>query len=217
MRTFKQICCLINLSLALWLPDYALAEDWPLADSNLKSCIEKLAKKQGWLQMQQVTEVRCHSQGIESLVGLNQFKNIKILSLHNNNIVDIDLIAWPLLEELNVAKNKLKQLAIINLTQLKQFYAFSNQIEDLRLDDLPSLEQFKANNNGMKTFHYQNLPTVNKIYLFDNELETMDIYQLPALKYLDVRQNPMPDELYEEMDRLKGVTVLHDGNAEDWQ
>jgi hypothetical protein len=31
-----------------------------------------------------------------------------------------------------------------------------------------------------------------------------------------VRHNPMPDELYEDMDALPGVTILHDGNADDW-
>ena len=45
----------------------------------------------------------------------------------------------------------------------------------------------------------------------------MDIYHLPLAHYIDVRQNPMPDKLYEEMDKLKGITFLHDGNAKDWQ
>ena len=47
-------------------------------------------------------------------------------------------------------------------------------------------------------------------------MEHIDIYSLPKMKYMDVRQNPMPDELYEEMDKLKGTTILHDGNADDW-
>lgn len=199
------------------LPAGLVAEDWPLTDPALKSCVEKAARKQGWQRAEQVTELRCHSLDIASLQGLEIFSGLQTLSLHNNDISEINVEAWPQLEVLNIAKNKLTRLELSNLSKLSEVYIFGNQIERLSLENLPKLTQFKANSNGMRNFSYQGLPAVSKIYLFDNELEMMDIYQLPSLSYMDVRQNPMPDELYEEMDKLKGVTVLHDGNEEDWQ
>jgi hypothetical protein len=87
----------------------------------------------------------------------------------------------------------------------------------LELAGLPKLKLLKINDNQIVQFTYKDLPALEKIYMFNNVMEHVDIYHLPAMTYMDARQNPMPDPLYEEMDKLKGVTFLHDGNAEDWQ
>lgn len=100
---------------------------------------------------------------------------------------------------------------------MEEVFAFSNKLTSFELDNLPKLKQIKANSNQLTQFSYKALPELEKIYLFDNLMEMIDIYNLPSMRYMDVRQNPMPDELYEKMDALSGVTILHDGNAEDWQ
>ena len=82
---------------------------------------------------------------------------------------------------------------------------------------MPGLTLLKINDNQIVKFTYKDLPALEKIYMFNNLMEHVDIYHLPAMKYMDARQNPMPDPLYEEMDKMAGVTFLHDGNAEDWQ
>jgi len=215
--TLKFTVIVFTLLPLVWQSAGLRAEDWPIDDPALKTCITEAAHKKNWRQMEEVSDLRCHSMGIKNVNGLENFSGLTSLSLHNNDIDTLDPSHWPRLQVLNVAKNKLQRLEVKNLTQLEQLYVFSNSLNTLLLENLPQLEQFKANSNGMLTFQSQQLPLLSKVYLFDNELEAMDIYQLPSLKYMDVRQNPMPDELYEEMDRLKGVTVLHDGNEEDWQ
>ena len=195
----------------------AETQTWNLSDAALKACVEKLAAKQRWHSIADVTEIRCHSQGIKSLRGLESFKALQKLSLHNNDISEIELSAWPLLTSLTISENKLQAVTIDGLANLQDVFLFRNRIQTLQLINLPQLKRIKANGNGMTSFTYQGLGALEKIYLFDNQLEHMDIYNLPALDYMDVRQNPMPDELYEEMDRLNGVTILHDGNEEDWQ
>jgi Leucine-rich repeat (LRR) protein len=95
-------------------------------------------------------------------------------------------------------------------------YVFDNHLTDLTLSNLAQLQTFKANNNNIEYFAYSNIPKLQKIYIFNNELETIDIYNLPSLQYMDCRQNPMPDSLYDSMDKIDDVTFLHDGNAEDW-
>lgn len=193
------------------------AQDWQVEDPALNNCLMKIAKKEQWVSPPQFVEVRCHSQGVQTLKGLEAFNQIKVLSLHNNKISEFNAKLWPQLESLTITKNNLRTLELKDLPGLQKAYASGNRLESLTLINLPALEIFKANNNKLLQFHYQDLPLLEKIYLFDNELETMDIYQMPKLKYMFVRQNPMPDELYEEMDKLPGVTVLHDGNAEDWE
>ncbi len=193
------------------------SKGFQVEDPALQDCLIKAANKEKWQSPQEFTQLRCHSEGVQSLAGLEKFDQLTSLSLHNNKISEFNAEYWPQLESLTITKNQLRVLHLKNLPNLQKVYASGNRLESLVLEDLPALEIIKANNNELLTFEYQGLPQLEKIYLFDNELETMDIYQMPKIKYMFVRQNPMPDELYEEMDKLPGVTVLHDGNAEDWE
>ena len=57
-----------------------------------------------------------------------------------------------------------------------------------------------------------------KAHIHDNELETIDLAtDLPALTFVDLRLNPLPDPVYDVLDAMEGVTIPHDGNAEDWE
>ena len=99
---------------------------------------------------------------------------------------------------------------------LEELYIFNNKLTALSLTKLPNVKLLKANENQLLTFVYADLPSLEKIYLFNNKIVTLDIYHLPKMHYMDCRQNPMPDKLYDEMNALKGVTFLHEGNAKDW-
>ena len=110
----------------------------------------------------------------------------------------------------------LSHLTISDLPLVNTIYLFDNGLKTLILTNLINLEVFKANNNKIEHFTYINTPKLERVYIFNNQLETIDIYNLPRLHYMDCRQNPMPDSLYDEMDKIDDITFLHDGNAEDW-
>jgi Leucine-rich repeat (LRR) protein len=194
------------------------ASTFTVQDNNLQTCLQTLADKNRWSQSKDVTEIKCHSQDIQSLRGLEQFTALESLSLYNNRIeqLDIDLKLFKDLKVLNIARNNLKQLDVANLPKLNKLYVFDNQLTGLTLSNLAQLQTFKANNNKIEHFSYINTPKLEKIYIFNNQLETIDIYNLPSLHYMDCRQNPMPTSLYDEMDKKDDITFLHDGNAEDW-
>jgi len=203
------LCCLAHIS---------QATNVQVVDTALQACLNKQAKANNWSQPLQFTEISCHSQGVKSLDGLIQFKNLESLSLYNNQLeqIDIDLGNLPKLKTLNLARNNLKNIDISTLNGLENLYLFANQLTTLGLSNLPKLEVLKANNNMLTRFSYANTPRLKKIYIFNNQLETINIYDLPALQYMDCRENPMPDELYDQMDQTDNVTFLHDGNADDW-
>lgn len=205
----------ILLSTAL---SQATAATFIVADSNLQACLQSLVDENKWTDTKDVTVINCHSQDIQSMRGLEQFINLVSLSLYNNQLkqLDIDLKQFKNLKALNLARNNLSQLTISDLSKLNNLYVFDNHLTDLRLSNLAQLQTFKANNNNIEHFSYTNTPKLEKVYIFNNQLETIDIYNLPSLHYMDCRQNPMPDSLYDEMDKIDDVTFLHDGNAEDW-
>lgn len=191
--------------------------DFRVSDPKLQSCIDAHARKKHWQKTTDVINLACHNEDIASLAGLEGFTNLEKLSFHKNNIENVSLSGLVKLKHLNLSRNKLSVMELDNLPELEELYFFGNRLPQVRLHDLPGLKQIKGNASEIEHFEYQNLPSLEKIYLFDNKMETIDINRLPAMKYMDVRQNPMPDELYEDMDKMPGVTILHDGNAEDWQ
>lgn len=187
-----------------------------VSDQNLDDCLKKIGKKNQWSSPLEFTEIVCHNKGIVSLEGLEAYSHIEKLSLHKNKIQAFDGASFKELKVLNLGRNRLEGLTLDQMPNLIEVYIFNNNLKNLTLTNLPTLQRFKANSNVIQTFTYRNLPVLKKVYLFDNEMEHIDIYSLPSMKYMDVRQNPMPDELYEKMDQMKGVTILHDGNADDW-
>ncbi len=206
------------LLIALLVADKSLAVDFVVQDHKLQQCLENIAKQKQWQKPEQFIEIKCHSGGIESLAGLELFYNVQSLSLYNNQLqsIDFDLNKLPQLKKLNLARNNLEQLTIAGLAHLQSVYMFANRLTEFHIANLKSLQILKANNNQLERFSYANTPELKKIYIFNNQLETINIYDLPALHYMDCRENPMPDELYDEMDQMRGITFLHDGNAEDW-
>lgn len=211
----KKIFSLVIISLVSGQSAHAL--DLTFADNNLTSCVQEIISKKQWRSLEQITSVECHSKKITSLVGIEQLVKLQKLSLYNNNLTQAELGNLPELRHLNLAKNQISQIKLIKLPALAELYLFGNHLEKFHLQQLPALKLLKINDNRILTFTYQDLPAVEKIYMFNNLMEHVDIYHLPAMTYMDARQNPMPDPLYEEMDKMKGVTYLHDGNAEDWQ
>ncbi|MES2673127.1 MAG: leucine-rich repeat domain-containing protein [Pseudomonadota bacterium] len=204
--------------ITLWIMSNAAnAFDVVLEDKNLQDCILQLKQQKQWSTIAAVTEIECHNKNIRTLAGIEKFTQLKKISLYNNEITEAKLSNLPNLQHLNLAKNKMHDLSISDFQALESLYAFGNKLTRLKLSNLPKLQQIKANDNLIVEFHYQDLPALEKMYLFNNKMVDMDIYHLPLARYIDIRQNPMPDKLYEEMDKLKGITFLHDGNAKDWQ
>jgi Leucine-rich repeat (LRR) protein len=204
--------------LALSMVSKIYAVEFNVQDIGLQACLQKLAVINQWKKPQNVTEIKCHSNNIRSLKGLEKFTKLESLSLYNNNLekIDINLTSFKHLITLNLSRNNLSQLIITDLSKLSKIYLFDNGMETLTLTNLTSLKVLKANNNKIEVFNYENTPKLEKIYIFNNQLETVNIHDLPNLQYMDCRQNPMPDSLYDEMDKKNDTTFLHDGNAEDW-
>ena len=202
----------------VWLISCSVnAIEFSVSDANFRQCLVKLALKNNWTAVAEIKKIECHSQNIAVLDGLEQFVQLESLSIYNNQVTQATVKNMPYLRHLNLAKNALKSIELAKLPVLEELYVFNNKLTALNLYDLPSLKLLKSNENQLLSFNYTNLLSLEKIYLFNNKIVTLDIYHLPKMHYMDCRQNPMPTKLYDEMNELKGVTFLHDGNAKDWQ
>lgn len=217
---FNAIFLFLGVVQLLFLSLQSSAQSFPswVDDDALQHCLEMSAKSNGWSNAEEFTEIKCNSKGVRSLNGLEKFIKVTSLSIYNNKLknIDVDLSYFHELSMLNLARNDLRQASFQGLPKLETLYVFGNKISNLSIVDLPELKLIKAHNNKATQFKYSNTPKLHKIYAFNNQLETFDIDNLPMLEYMDCRQNPMPDALYDKMDKVDSTTFLHDGNADDW-
>ncbi len=188
-----------------------------IKDNNLAACIKKNAEKKQWQSASDITEIKCHGMNITSLVGLESFDSLKKLSLFNNQLTSVDLQTFKHLEHINIANNRLTNINIVGLAQLKSLYLFKNKLITVDFNGVSQLKKIRITNNKLKILDISPLISLEKAYFFDNKLEELIVAGLPKLKFIELRQNPMPDEVYDRYDALEGITIIHDGNADDWK
>lgn len=218
MRIFCAILWVYSLSL---LSCHAQANQHlhqlELADNALLECVNQQANKAAWQLVSDVDALKCHGMGIASLDGLQIFTQLKSLSLYNNKLQHANLQHFAQLEYLNIAGNKLKSVKLSGLAKLQTLYLFKNKLKTVDFTGLVQLKKIRITNNQLNSLDISGLNSLEKAYFFDNKLEDLIVKGLPKLAFIELRQNPMPDEVYDRYDAIDGITIVHDGNADDWK
>lgn len=214
---FMAIWSCLYLAFAVKLAEAAPLDVTLVKDSALLKCIQTNMHKNNWSTADQVNKLKCHNKGIASLRGIGQLENLKSLSLFNNRIQSADVTQLKQLTMLNLANNDLVDLQIAGLANLKTLFLFKNQLKTVDMTGLASLTKLRMMQNKLIILDITPLQSLKEAHLFDNELKDLQIAGLHHLEFLDVKQNPMPDELYDFYDEQTGIVISHDGNADDWQ
>ena len=100
-----------------------LFTNYRLTDQALYQCVEQTIKDNNVTAPEQLNRLNCSSAGIESLAGLEQFKDIHELNLANNRLSDVEPLArLTRLEVLILKENQLQSaaplLGLVRLTQI---------------------------------------------------------------------------------------------------
>jgi len=213
----KMKICIALLALAILATSHVAFADLSLIkDKNFRTCVEKSLKKQKTKDVSELQKLKCHNDDIKTVEGVGALVGLKSLSLFGNDITEADLSMLSGLEHLNLAKNKLVTLNIQGLSSLETLFLFKNSLTKLNLEGLSSLKKMRMMQNTLTELDISPLVSLEQAYLWDNQLEDLQITGLDKLSFLDVKQNPMPDELYDFYDKQVGITISHDGNADDW-
>ena len=160
--------------------DSALSEDLPIAvttnspvnfsvitDDNLANCI-----KDNKINHVEIQVLVCSGKDIVRLDGIEQFSNLRVVDLSNNNIQNIQpLTKLPKLFSLDVSNNKLQSLnGLESLSVLNKLNVSSN-----KLTDADVLQEVKS---------------LKKLYISNNQLQSLAfITHLNSLENLDAEDN----------------------------
>lgn len=100
-----------------------LFNDYQIADSALRDCVQQTIKDQKVVKVEQLRLLNCSSAGIEDLAGLGRFSYLTRLNLANNELEQAgELTRLTRLEELVLRNNRLQSveplLKLIRLVKL---------------------------------------------------------------------------------------------------
>ena len=115
---------------------------------------------------------------------------LKKLSIHSTNIVNLNLINAPNLEELTVSQNKqLVGLNVDNNIKLKKISLNQNNFSSINLNNNRELENLTIYENNFNTIDLRNNPNLTYLNLSQNNLTSLDLHNNNLLRQLNVKNN----------------------------
>ena len=115
---------------------------------------------------------------------------LKKLSIHSTNIVNLNLINAPNLEELTVSSNKqLVGLNVDNNIKLKKISLNQNNFSSINLNNNRELENLTIYENNFNTIDLRNNPNLTYLNLSQNNLTSLDLHNNNLLRQLNVKNN----------------------------
>lgn len=115
---------------------------------------------------------------------------LKKLSIYDTNIVNLNLINAPNLEELMVSQNKqLVGLNVDNNIKLKKISLNKNNFSSMNLNNNRELEDLSIYENNFNTIDLRNNNKLKSIYITKNNISTINLENNPNLTYLNLSQN----------------------------
>lgn len=103
-----------------------------------------------------IKKLECNNQGINSVKGLSEIKNIETLNLSDNNITTIDLKSNSKLLDLLISNNKLSSIDISKNTALTNLYLNGNSLTSINLSGNKELLVVNLNNNRLTSLDLSN-------------------------------------------------------------
>ncbi|ALO36368.1 hypothetical protein CMT41_17700 [Colwellia sp. MT41] len=188
-----------------------------IKDEYLARCLTELVADTPAVAWHKLKKVKCHGKHIKQLDGLTVLTDLEHLSLFNNQLKVVDISSFKKLKFVNISNNQLVEVKLSGLSELTTLYLFKNKLRSINLTGLGKLKKIRITNNQLVDINISALTSLEKAYFFDNKLEDLVLAGLTKLKFIELRQNPMPDEVYDRYDEMEGITIIHDGNADDWK
>ena len=115
---------------------------------------------------------------------------LKKLSINATNIVNLNLINAPNLEELRVSSNKqLVGLNVDNNRELEDLAIYDNNFNTIDLRNNNKLKSLQIIKNNISTINLENNPNLTYLNLSQNNLTSLDLHNNNLLRQLDVKNN----------------------------
>ena len=179
-------------------------------------CIRQFDKNEdgglSQLELLEVDQIDCSSQGFSSLKGIGYFTNLEVLFCHNNRLTDLDIsglskLNWiradenrlttlsvsgcPALETLSCCDNPLKSLNLSGVPKLGYLFCRNCQLMDLDVSGLTKLIELACENNQLLSLNASGCTSLSNIAAHSNMLANIDVSGCASLDTLNCMDNQL--------------------------
>lgn len=188
------IMVFINLRISpVWAKDVVIDEETfpdPVFRQYVMDNFDKngngiLGKK----EIEAVYRINVENKGINSLQGVGEFVNLRLLSCSWNNLTELPITFNHRLETLYCDGNKLQYLNLLDKPRLKTVWCYDNELDSLTVEYSPNIEVINCKNNKLKNLDLSNLAYLKRLVCSDNQIENLNISGDTALEYLNCDNN----------------------------
>ncbi|MDY0932432.1 leucine-rich repeat domain-containing protein [Chryseobacterium sp. CFBP8996] len=180
-------------------------------DKNLeKAVVENFdLNKDGLInqfEAEKVENLFVAKKGITKTDDLAYFKNIKMIVLDDNSILDISIKKLHKLGLFSCTHCKASTFTAENLEFLTSVYLDNNQITDISLKSTSGIDQLTISLNKLKAIDVSSLTYLRKLNIEHNQIQQLDISKNLNLESLNVIGNPLKETDIKKS--TKNVTIF---------
>ena len=178
-----------------------------IEDSNFKSyCVQYHDQDSdgeiSYAEALRVTSIDCPSSHIQSLSGIEHFKNLTFLACYSNLISALDVSNNVALSELICGDNKLTILDISNNKSLTSLDCGGNQLTNINVRNNAALTYLGCAGNQLASLEVDNNVSLICLDCADNQLTSIDISNNSAMTHFDCRNNPYLTTIWMKTDQM---------------
>ena len=169
------------LFLILFCVGFAQAQIVNIPDANFKAALIGQGVDTSGDSEIQITEaivvvdLSLSNSSISSLIGIEEFTNVRSLYASYNNITNLDISQNVLLETFYIQDNQLNSLDISQNIQLKYLLADRNEITNIGLSQNTNLQIMNLRRNLLTNIDVSQNLMLEEINISQNNLESIDV------------------------------------------
>nr|WP_315156265.1 T9SS type A sorting domain-containing protein [uncultured Flavobacterium sp.] len=199
-----------NVSFSLDCTKYTLIPDTKFEDKLIALGIDKDGKngKVATESIADITQLDVSSSSITDLQGIQDFVDLDLLVVTNNQLKTLDLSGNVSLDHLFCENNQLTMLDISRNTILSVLNYSSNKLTTLDLSRHTSLRVLNCSSNQVTTLDISKNMDLTELYCSSNKLTTLDLSRHTNLRALNCSSNQLTT-----LDISKNVSFLKEVNC----
>ena len=175
--------------------DYHIIDETILPDPIFRAWVAENvdADADGYLTAEEVlaiTNIDVQRMNIESLSGIQFFRNLRSLQCRSNDLTTLDVSKMPNLTWLDCSGNDLVALDASDCAKLSTLYCDDNELTSLDIENDVKLSTLYCSSNHLTELDVSTCTSIHTLFCNHNDLSLLVVMDMPRLTNLDCRNNP---------------------------
>lgn len=149
---------------------------------------------------------------ISNTIGIESFINLTSLKMTFTDVTSIDLSNNQKLRYIYLGNNKIEEIIITTIPELKEFYAQGNFLTELDLSGCNKLERVDVPLNNLISLNVNGLTELQRLWFYDNNITNINLSNNSKIYSLECANNDLSTLNVSNMTELERLTCGNNDN-----